>query len=89
VDEWLKRLSAEAMIRRVLADAQVADPRRYGSLEMKKTLLKEMARNISSTAPPSPGPPGAPSVHLMWRAGILASPLRLAPGQRTEVSAGA
>ena len=80
-DDWLRRLSADALIRRILTDAEAADPQGFNSLNAKKALLKEVARNI---APPASAGGRTPQ-RLTWGTGALASTVKLAPGQRVEV----
>jgi uncharacterized protein (DUF608 family) len=91
-DDWMRRLSGDALIHRVFADAQLADPQAYNTLDGKKVLLREVARNIT---PPTPPPAGAVAggrggggfggPRLTWGTGALASTVKLAPGQRQEV----
>ena len=81
-DDWVRRLSADALIRRIFADAQTADPQGFNSLDTKKALLKEVARNI---APAAPAAGGRAPQRLTWGTGALASTVKLAPGQRVEV----
>jgi len=83
-DDWLRRLGADALLRRIFADAQAADPQGYNSLDTKKALLKEVARNIAPPAPAA-GAPGRAPQRLTWGTGALASTVKLAPGQRAEV----
>jgi len=92
VDDWMRRLSGDALIQRIFADAQAADPQSFSSLEGKKVLLKEAARNITPPPPPAAGAAaggrgsgGFGGARLTWGTGALASTLKLAPGQRAEI----
>jgi len=69
-DEWVRRLSADALVRRIFADAQAADRQGFNFLQTKKVLLQEAARNTQ---------------RLTWGTGALASTVKLAPGQAVEV----
>ena len=82
VDDWVRRLSADALIKRIFSDAQAADSQGFNSIDAKKAMLKEVARNI---APPAGAAPGRAPQRLMWGTGALASTVRLAPGQRVEI----
>jgi uncharacterized protein (DUF608 family) len=84
-DDWIQRLGGDGMIRRVLADAQAADPQGFQSPETRRSLLKEIARNIAPPPVAAGGGAGRPGQRLAWGMGALASTLKLAPGQRAEV----
>jgi uncharacterized protein (DUF608 family) len=81
-EDWVRRLSADALLRRVFADAQAADPRGFDSVDTRKALLHEVARNLAPAAPPAGG---RAAQRLNWGAGALASTVKLAPGQTVEV----
>ncbi|HVH85083.1 MAG TPA: GH116 family glycosyl hydrolase, partial [Terriglobales bacterium] len=81
VDDWMRRLFADVLVRRIFDDAQVSDPEGFGTLSTKKALLKELARNF---APPT-GTRGRAPQHLKWGTSALASMVRLEPGQHREI----
>jgi uncharacterized protein (DUF608 family) len=84
-DDWVRRLTADALMRRIFGDARAADPQGFNTIETKKALLKEVARNIAPPAPAAAGAPGRGAQRLTWGTGALASTVKLAPGQRVEV----
>lgn len=84
-DDWIERLAADALIRRIFADAEAAAPQGFHSLDVKKALLKEVARNFAPPAPASRAGAGRAPQRLTWGTGALASTVKLAPGQSVEV----
>ena len=81
VEDWMRRLSGEALLRRVFADAQAADPQGFQSTDTRKALLKEVARNLWPPASPQGRAPQRP----VWGTGALGSTVKLEPGERTEI----
>jgi len=81
VENWMQRLSADVLLRRVFADAQASDPEGFKSVDSKKALLKEVGRNFS----PPPGPGGRAPQRLKWGTCALASTIKLDPGQQNEI----
>lgn len=79
VESWMRRLSADVLLRRIFTDSQAFDPEGFKSIDTKKALLKEVVRNFSPPAGPS-GPK-----RLKWGTTALASTGKLGPGQRTEI----
>lgn len=73
---WRRRLSEDALLKRVFDDATAADPQL--SADAVKSLMREIRRNIS-------GNTIGPVNQSKWGAGALASSVTLAPGQKTEV----
>jgi uncharacterized protein (DUF608 family) len=77
--DYCRQLSGDALLNRVLSDARAADPAAAESEEQMKTLLKEIARNLSGSLA------GAQRLRSTWGAGALASAVTLAPDERVEI----
>ncbi|MGD1086578.1 MAG: GH116 family glycosyl hydrolase, partial [Verrucomicrobiota bacterium] len=76
---YCRQLSADALLNRVMAEARAADPAGADNEARMKTLLKEIAANLSG------GLAGAGRLRSTWGTGALASEVVLVPGQRAEV----
>lgn len=81
VDDWLDRLSADAMFKRIFTDAEAGDPQQFNSLDFKRALLKEVAENLGPVRDAQGRMPQRP----VWGTGALGSAVRLKPGERTEI----
>jgi uncharacterized protein (DUF608 family) len=76
---WLRQLSGDALLQRVISEARAADPKGAESDEQMKSLLKEIARNLSGSLA------GGERLRSTWGTGALASGVTLAPGQSVEI----
>jgi len=76
---WLRQLSGDALFNRVITEARAADAKSADSDEHNKTLLKEIARNLSGALA------GNGRTASTWGNAALASTVTLAPGQSVEV----
>lgn len=73
VTQWMERLSADALLARVFNDARAGGE---DTVTMRRNLLKEVRPNLIAKD-------GTPAMD--WGTGALASTVRLAPGQKTEI----
>ena len=78
-NNWLQRLSGDALLNQVLSDARSADPSLFQSAAQVKDLLKEISRNLLGDLA---GKKGAGSD---WGTGALASAIELTPGESKEI----
>lgn len=76
---WLKQLSRDALFNRVISEARSANPIEADSDKAMKSLLKEIARNLSGSLA------GDDRSNSTWGTGALASSVTLKPGQKAEV----
>jgi len=74
---WLAKLRGDALINRVMADFQAADP--SGSDDFMKAVLKEVQHNFNRDLA------GSDRHRSTWGTGALASSVTLKPGQKVEV----
>jgi uncharacterized protein (DUF608 family) len=79
IETWITRLCDDALFNRVISDARAADPQAYRADDLRKTLLKEIRRNLTGVL--ASGKDRGSS----WGTGALASSVRLAPGQTQEI----
>ncbi len=80
VQHWMKRLSGDALLHRIITEFRAALPSVYETDSGSKTLLQEIRQNLSGDLA---GPTREQST---WGTGSLASSVTLAPGQKAEVS---
>jgi len=74
VRDLMQRLSADALLARIFADAHAANP--DGGVEADRALLTEVVENLSGKEGYS---------DLTWGTGALASSIHLEPGQTAEI----
>lgn len=77
-NNWLQRLTGDALLNQVLSDARSADPSLFQSASQVKDLLKEISRNLHGDLA------GRHSAGTDWGTGALASAIELAPGESQE-----
>jgi uncharacterized protein (DUF608 family) len=79
IRSWLRRLSADALLNRVISEARAADPAKADTEDGMRALLKEIVRNLSGDLA------GADRRRSTWGTGALASSVTLLPGQRVDI----
>ncbi len=77
--DWLQRLSGDALLERVIAGARAASPHGLESDAGRKEILKEISNNLSGDLA------GQHRDRSTWGTGALASSVTLAPGQKEEI----
>ncbi len=73
VQDLMEKLSADALLARIFADARAANP--AGGVKRDRELLQEVAANIG----------GDRHAHMQWGSTALASSVVLKPGESTEI----
>ena len=77
--QWIERLSTDALLNRVITDAATASPGLLTSDTGRRELLREIHRNLSGDLA------GPDRERSTWGTGALASRITLAPGQKEEI----
>jgi uncharacterized protein (DUF608 family) len=77
--DYCRQLSGDALLNRVISDARAADPKGADTDALMRTLLKEIASNLSDSLA------GGERLSSTWGTGALASAVTLAPRQRVEI----
>jgi uncharacterized protein (DUF608 family) len=77
--DWLQRLSGDALLERVITGARAASPHGLESDAGRKEILKEISNNLSGDLA------GQHRDRSTWGTGALASSVTLAPGQKEEI----
>ncbi len=77
--QWIKTLSGDALLDRVITGAAVHSPGLLDSDQGRKEILKEVSQNLSADLA------GPDRDRSTWGTGALASSVTLAPGEKKEI----